>query len=168
MKGITLISDIFLMISLLAITVIMSLFIWGLITIFNVESKFYPGNMPTTRNVELKLFFKPVTYESLMSAFLEYESQGIKMKKILNAVAIQGKTDVWLEGKWIDAKAVSEGFLTPQIDKEYMLKIGDIIIAEHGNLPSISGSLPLGIQKVSTFLFTLNGKEVYMQLFVVD
>ncbi len=168
MKGITLISDIFLMVSLLGIAVIMSLFIWALITIFNVESKFVPGGMPTTRNVELKLLFKPANYESLMSVFLEYESQGIKMKKILNAVAIQGKTDIWLEGKTIDAKTVSETFLTPQINKDYILKIGDIIVAEHGSLSSLSGSLPLGIQKVSTFLFTLNGKEVFMQLFVVD
>jgi len=166
MKGVTLISDIFLMICLLAITVIMSLFIWALITIFQVESKFMPGGMPTTRNVELKLFFKPVTYDSLMSAFLEYESQGIKIKKILNAVAIQGKTDIWLEGKFIDVSSVSEGFLTPQIDKNYLLRIGDKTIAKNGQLTS--QNLPLEIQKVSTFLFILNGKEVFMQLFVVD
>jgi len=166
MKGITLISDIFLVICLLALTVIMSLFIWALIMMFQVESKFVPGGMPTTRNVELKLFLKPINYDALMTAFLEYEHEGIKIKKILNAVAIQGKTDIWLEGKFINAKLVSENFLTPQINKDYLLRIGDLTVAKYGQFAS--GNLPLGIQKVSTFLFILNGKEIYMQLFVVD
>ena len=166
MKGITLISDIFLIIVLLAITVIMSLFIWVLILTFNVESKFVPGGMPTTRNVELKLVFKPITYDSVMSAFLEYEYQGVPMKKILEAVAIQENANVWLEGKTIDAGSVSENFLTPQINKYYLLKIGDITLAKNGQLTSQSS--PLGAQKVSMNLFTLNGKEVFMQLFVVD
>jgi hypothetical protein len=166
MKGVTLISDVFLLVALIAVTVIMSLFIWALIYIFQVESKLTPGGMPTTRNVELKLFLKPVTYNALMSAFLEYPYQGIPMKKILTAVAVQGSTDIWLDGKFIDAKAVSQSFLTPQIDKYYLLKIGDIEVASNGLLtPS---TVPTGLQKVSTNLFLLNGEKTYLQFFVVD
>lgn len=168
MKGVTLISDIFLLISLLAITVIMSLFIWALIYTFQVESKLSPGGMLTTRNVELKLFYRPVNYDALMSAFLEYGYQGIPMKKILNAVAIQGKTtDVWLDGVLIsDVKNVCESFLTPQINKYYLLKIGDVIVANYGTLTS--SDTPTEIQKVSTYLFLLNGEKTYLQLFVAD
>jgi len=161
MKGVTLISDVFLIICLLSIIVIMTLFIWALIMIHQVEYKLYP----TPRTVELKLFFRPVNYDAIMSAFLEYENEGITMKKILNAVAIQGKTDIWLDGKPINAKAVSEGFLTPQINKDYLLKIGEITVAESRTL---SSETVLGLQKVSTELFLLNGEKVYLQLFVRD
>lgn len=166
MKGITLVSDIFLLIALLAITVIMSLVIWLLILTFQVESKFAPGGMPTTRGVELELFIKPDTYNSLMSAFLEYEHKGISMKKILETVAIQENINVWLEGKGINATLVSESFLAPQINNDYILKIGDITVAKSGSFSSETSTLSL--QKVSTILFDLNGKEVYMQLFVAD
>lgn len=166
MKGITLLSDIFLIIVLLAITVIMSVFIWALIITFTAESKLMPGGMPTTRNVELTMVIKPITYDSLMSAFLECDYQGMPMKEILEAVAIQQNNIVWLEGSTINASLASESFLTPQINGIYLLKVGDVTVVESGQMDSTNA--PLGAQKVSTELFTLNGKDVYMQLFVVD
>jgi len=166
MKGITLLGDVFLLISLLAIVVILSLFVWALIYMFQVESKFTPGGMPTTRDVEIKLFLNPINYDNLMLSFLEYDYQGIPMKKILNAVAIQGKTDIWLDGNSINATVVSEQFLTPMITKYYLLKLGDIIVAENGILAN--ENVPTGIQKVSTYLFLLDGEKVNLQLFVAD
>jgi hypothetical protein len=139
----------------------MTMLIWALIYAHEIESKF----IKTTRDVELKLFFKPVKYDSLVLAFLEYEYDGIQMKKILNAVAIQSKTNIWLEGKEINVKLISENFLTPQINKPYLLKVGDLDVADSGTFPSTG---VLSLQKVSTVLFSLNGEKVPLQLFVKD
>lgn len=165
MKGITLLSDIFLIFALLALTVITTLFIWYLIIIYEVESAL---NVATPRNVELKLFFKPVKYDNIMLSFLEYEYESIPMKKIVSAVAIQNSTDIWIEGKFIDAKAVSENLLSKVIDKEYLLKISpqEIQLAKSGDL--VSTGPPLEIQKISTELFLLDGEAIDLQLFVRD
>jgi len=167
MKGITLLSDLFLLLTLIALTVIMTLFLWYLIMFF--EFVIEPVGADSPREVTLRLFIKPVKYDSVMLAFLELEHDGIPMKKIINAVAIQDKTDIWIEGKFIDGKAVSEGFLSQMINKNYLLKISpqDIHVAEFGSLTSTE-EIPLGIQKVSTELFLLNGEAVDLQLFVRD
>ena len=124
-----------------------------------------PGGMPTTRTVEMSLVYRPIDYDAIMSAFLENEKNGIKMKKIMNAVAIQENTTVWLEGDWINAEQVSETLLGQQINRDYMLKIDDIIVVRRGLL---SSKMPLGIQKTYTTVFLLNGEEAYLQLFVAD
>jgi hypothetical protein len=166
MKGITLIGDLFLLIGLLSITVIMTLFINVLIVTFQVENRLLPGGMPTTRSVELKLLIKPVNYDTTLSAFLENEYEGIKIKKILNAVAIQGKTTVWLEGKTIDAATISKNILTSQIKRNFLLKVGDITVTSYGQLSSTDSVL--GVQKISTYTFSLNGETINVQLLVVD
>lgn len=165
MKGITLISDIFLLLVQLSITIIMVLFINALIITFQVENKLTNGGMPTTRNIEMRLFIKPVNYDALMSSFLEYEIQGVKVKRLLSAAAIQGSTNVWLEGKTIDVSAAADEFFKSNA-KSYILKLGDMTVSSGGELSSSSS--PLGLQKISTFAILLDGKETYLQLFVVD
>lgn len=166
MKGITLFSDIFMLIVLIATTVIMSLFIWALIYMFQIEGVFTSYGTPTTRSIEMKLFVKPVIYDSVMLSFLEYQYQGIPMKKILNAAAIQGRTDIWIDGKPINVRGLSQGILNQELTGYYLLKLGQLTIAENGALPN--NNLPTGIQKVSTELFLLNGEYTNLQLFVAD
>ena len=165
MKGVSLVQDIFLIIFLVSLIVILTIFVWVLIITFQAENMLIPGGMPTTRTVEMSLVYRPIDYDAIMSAFLENEKNGIKMKKIMNAVAIQENTTVWLEGDWINAEQVSETLLSQQINRDYMLKIDDIIVVRRGLL---SSKMPLGIQKTYTTVFLLNGEEAYLQLFVAD
>ena len=54
MRGITVASDLFLLIMMIGFTVFLTLFIWAFIFMFEVESAL---NVATPRNVELRLFF---------------------------------------------------------------------------------------------------------------
>jgi hypothetical protein len=166
MKGISLLSDLFLLLTLIGLTIMMTLFVWYLILLY--EFVITPVGLSTPREVTLRLVTKPAEYDSLMLSFLELDYNGIKMKRIVNAAAIQGKTDIWLDGQNINAKSVAEGFLATMIDKDYLLKISpqEIVLADDGTLES--SNTPLGIQKVSTELFLLNGEAVELQLFVRD
>jgi hypothetical protein len=165
MKGISLLQDSIMVISTLALVTIMALFVWGLVATFETMDKILPEGMPTTRSVEMSLYIKPARYESMMSAFLESEYNGVKMKDVLYAVAIQRSTDVWF-GQDIDASYAAHAFFDSRINRYYILKIDDIIIAEEGTLLT-SGS-PTGLQRVSVDMFLLNGEKSYLQLFVAD
>ena len=165
MKGVSLIQDVFMLLFLLALTVIVCLFIWVLIMTFQVGDKLMPGGLPTTRQVEMTLLYNPITYDAIMSAFLQSEYNGESMDRILNAAVIQEKTTIWLDGKTIDAKQASEDFLGPLIKKDYILRAGNIIIATRGDFAN-QGTLQ--IQRTYTNMFLLNGKESYLQLLVVE
>ncbi len=89
------------------------------------------------------------------------------MKKLLNAVAIQNNTTVWMpeangnNGGFINVSIISNNFLDDLlIGKIYLLKIRnpEIIIVE-----SETSSL---WQKISTELFLLDGKPVDLDLYV--
>lgn len=166
MKGVSILQDMFLLIFLIAIIVILTLFVWVLIITFQAESRLAPGGLPTTRNVEMTLIYRPIDYDAIMSAFLENEYSGIKIKRLLNAVAIQEDTTVWLDGKMVDVKQVSENILNQQIKRDYILKVDDFIVASRGMLST--GKMPMEIQKTYTIMFLLNGEESYLQLFVAD
>jgi len=158
MKGVTLISDLFLLITSLALTVLMISFIWALIVIHGVEGSL---GITSPRNVGYKVMFNPINYDTTLLAFLELNNNGITMKKLINAVVVQNNTIVWLDGRFIDAKTVSENYLSSFIDRPYLLKTRnpEIDIAESGTL--------LGtFQKVSMKLFTLNGEDVDLELYV--
>jgi hypothetical protein len=156
-KGVTLLSNIFLFIMILVLMVLMGIFIWAVMLIQGVEAQL---GISSPRNIELTVLFKPVDYDTTLLSFLETEYQGVPMKRIINAVAIQETTDVWIEGKNIDVKMVSEDFLKI-IEKPYLLKIRDpeIILAENEKLS-------LDIQKVSTNVFLLNGDSIDLELYV--
>jgi hypothetical protein len=170
MKGISLLSDLFLLLTLIGLTIMMTLFVWYLILLYEfvITPVITEVGLSTPRELTLRLVTKPAEYDSLMLSFLELDYNGIKMKRIVNAAAIQGKTDIWLDGQNINAKSVAEGFLATMIDKDYLLKISpqEIVLADDGTLES--SNTPLGIQKVSTELFLLNGEAVELQLFVRD
>lgn len=146
------------------VTILMSALIWVFTIIYGVEASFGVVN---PRTVTLNVFFKPVNYESAFLAFLESDyisssGKNIPMKKILNAVVIQNKTDIWLEGEPINAKSASENLLNEMIDKPYLLKIAkpEIKIAES------AAALPPNVQKISTNLFLLNGNYVELEFYV--
>jgi hypothetical protein len=134
MKGISLLSDLFLLLTLIGLTIMMTLFVWYLILLY--EFVITPVGLSTPREVTLRLVTKPAEYDSLMLSFLELDYNGIKMKRIVNAAAIQGKTDIWLDGQNINAKSVAEGFLATMIDKDYLLKISpqEIVLADDGTV----------------------------------
>ncbi len=86
------------------------------------------------------------------------------MKKILNAVVIQNNTTVWMPdiNKFVDASDVSENFLDQIFSgRIYLLKTRDpeIIICSSGKSNYW--------QKTSTELFSLNGKPVDLELYVI-
>lgn len=166
MKGVSLISDIFLLLALIGVTIVMTLFLWYLIMIY--EFIVTPVGLSTPREVTLRLLSDPVEYDSTMLSFLETSYKGIPMKRIMNAVAIQGTVDVWLDGKSISADLATDQLLTPMINKNYILKISpqEIFIINYG-IPQ-KENIPTGVQKVTTPLFLLDGKAVEMQLFVSD
>jgi len=167
MKGITLLSDLFLLLILIVEVIIIVGLVWVFEIIYGVESRVgitQPFNNP--REVILNVLFKPVKYESALLAFLELDckscEQRISMKDILNAVAIQGKKDVWLNGESIDAEEVSKELLDELLElKPYLLKTREpqIIIAQ-------STTLPAQLQKVSTNLFLLDGAPIDLELYV--
>jgi len=160
MKGVTIISDIFLLIVTLALTVLMIGFIYAMIYIHGVEAQL---GVASPRSVEYEVLFNPVEYDTTLLAYLEYEHEGITMKKILNAVAIQENTTVWIDGKFVNVKEVSENYFRDLIERSYLMKIREpeIYIAQKGELPAA----PVTIQKVSTKLFLLNGESVDLELY---
>lgn len=167
MKGITLFADILSVIVLLAIIMFMSLIVWSYIILHQVYVNF---GIATPRTVELTLFYLPVKYDTTMLAFLEFEYNGIPMKKILEAAAIQESTNIWLEGKEIDVATASGNFLSSRIDKPFILKIvlphKEIKIIENEIKSSISK--PTSVQEASTKLFLLNGEVAELQLIVAS
>lgn len=159
MKGIELLSDLFILFMLIIIVILMCGLIWAFTLIYGVESSL---GLVNPRQVTLRILFQPLKYESVLLTFLELEHQEMPMKKILNVVAIQGTTDIWIDGKTIDAKSVSEGFLTEILEeKTYLLKTinPEIIIARSSTLSS-------SLQKVSTKLFLLDGESINLELYV--
>ena len=161
MKGVTIISDIFLLIMSLALTILMVGFIYAMIFIHGVEAQL---GVASPRSVEYEVLFNPVEYDTTLLAYLEYKYEGIPMKKVLNAVAIQRKRIIWIDGKSVNAKIVSEDYFKDLITRPYLLKIREpeIHIAKSGVLPAA----PATIQKISTKLFLLNGESVDLELYV--
>ena len=159
MKGITLLSDFFLLIILIIVIIMMSGLLWVIMLIYGVEAQL---GFVNPREVTLRVLFNPLKYESVLLTFLELEHQGIRMKKILNSVAIQNSLNVWVDGKPIDASEVSEEFLNQLLEgRTYLLKIvkPEIIIAKSTVLSS-------SLQKTSTKLFLLNGNFVELEFYV--
>ncbi|MBU0757928.1 MAG: hypothetical protein KKF44_07695 [Nanoarchaeota archaeon] len=165
MKGFQLFSDIFSIFVLLGVIMLSMLILWAFILLYNVETNL---GVATTRTVELTLFFNPVRYDTTLLSLMEYENNGMPIKKILNAVAIQENTVVWLEGNLIDLSSVCENFLSSRIDEPYLLKAvtgtREIIIVQE-NMPSLPRT-PLRVQESSTKLFTLDGTDVELKLWV--
>jgi hypothetical protein len=157
MKGITLFSDLFVLFMLIVVIILMCSLVWVFTEIYGVEASL---GLVSPRTVTLRIFFNPIKYESALSAFLELKYEGMSMKKILNVVAIQKNTNIWIDGKSIDATQVSKTFLDQMINKPYLLKIREpeIVIAS-----SLSA---LNWQKVSTKLFLLDGKYVDLEFYV--
>ena len=163
MKGVSLLSDIFLLLALISVTIIMTMFLWYLIIIY--EFVLTPTGVSTPKEITIRLLSSPAGYFSTMMSLLELNYNGVPIKKIVNAVAIQGKTDIWLDGQNIDASNIKD-ILTPLINKEYLLKISpqEIYIAQNGDFETYN--TPLSLQKVSTQLFLLDGEAVELQLLV--
>jgi len=162
MKGIESLSDLYLLFMLIIVVIIMTSIIWVLTEIRTVASDI---GWLHTRDVDIRLLFNPVRYDSALLTFLELREPTwkIPMKKLLNAVAIQNTTNVWLpEAKsFIDVSGNSTAFLDEILNgKVYLLKIRDpeIIIAESGTASTL--------EKTSTELFLLNGKTVDLDLYV--
>jgi hypothetical protein len=161
MKGIELLSDLFSVFMLIIIIIIMV----GLIWIFT-EIKFvaYGTGLVKARDVTIRILFNPVKYDSVLLTFLELRPQGIPMKKILNAAAIQNTTRPWMPetSSFVNAAQISYDILSQQLltGKSYLLKIRnpEIVIAQSGN--------SYDWQKTSTELFLLNGKPVDLELYV--
>lgn len=160
MKGIELLSDLFLLFMLIIVIILITSLIWVFTEIKVVT---YGLGVVKPREATIRILFNPVRYESALLTFLELKHQDIPMKKILNAIAIQNNTKVWMPetSGFIDASAVSKGFLDEILKgKSYLLKIRDpeIIIAESGKSSRW--------QKTSIELFLLNGKPVDLELYV--
>jgi hypothetical protein len=162
MKGIESLSDLFLLFMLIIVVIIMTTLIWVLTEIRVVASSV--GAL-RARDVDIRILFNPVRYDSALLTLLELRDPtwGIPMKKLLNAVAIQNTTNVWLpEAKsFIDVSAISKTFLDEILNgKVCLLKIRDpeIIIYKSGTASTL--------QKTSTELFLLNGKIVDLELYV--
>jgi len=171
MKGFTLFADIFSVFVLIGIIMLVSILLWTFILIYDVESKLGFANV---RPVELTMFFNPIKYDTTLMSLLEYNSNGIPIRKILNAVAIQEKkTDVWIDNQEItDVGVICEDFLSnpldPKIKDPYILKITlpskEIEIVNKG-IPSLSGTTT-HLQEVTTKLFLLDGRDAELKLLV--
>jgi len=166
MKGIFLMSKMFLIFTTLAMTIILTTIIWLLIVTHEIESRLF---VTSPRNVELSLFIRPSKYETTLLSFLELEKDGIPMKKLIEAVAIQNSTDIWIDGKSINVRAAADGYLQNIIDTDYLLKISypdepEIKISEVQL--STSSQVPLQAFKTSTELFLPDGKIAYLKFFV--
>ncbi len=160
MKGIELLSDLFSVFVLIIIIIIMVSLIW----IFT-EIKFvaYGTGLVKARDVTIRILFNSVKYDSVLLTFLELRPQGIPMKKILNAAAIQNTTRPWMPetSSFVNAAQMSDDVLNQLLEgKSYLLKIRnpEIVIAQSGN--------SYDWQKTSTELFLLNGKPVDLELYV--
>jgi len=167
MRGIALLSDLFLLLTLMALVILMSALIWGIILIHGVLGIF---GVNSPRNVEFTVLLNPVKYDTTLSSFLDYHYQGIPVKKIINAAAIQNKaTDIWVDGKSIDMQTVSNEFFSRTldsnkdgtIDNPYLLKTREpeLILGSYKSLTS-------NIQKVSTKVFVMDGGSVDIDFYV--
>jgi hypothetical protein len=167
MKGIDLFATTFSILILLAMIMLMTLLVWSFIIVHQVEADFHIAN---PRTVELTIFYLPVKYDSTIMAFLEYKDNGLPMKKILEAAAIQEDTNIWIEGKSIDVTVASKNFLLSRINKPFILKLvlpdKEIKIIDNNILSSIS--TPTAIQETSAKLFLLNGEIAELKLLVRD
>jgi len=167
MKGIALFADLLSLLMLLAIIMFMTILVWSFIIIHQVEANF---GIASPRVVELTLFYYPLKYDTTMLALLEYNYNGIPMKKIFEVAAIQESSKVWIEGQEIDVAQISKSFLSSRIDKTYLLKIvlptKEIEIIEN-SIP-YSSSKPTSIQETSTKLFLLDGEVADLKLLVRD
>lgn len=166
MKGVSLLSDLFMIFALISTIVIITTITWLLILAHEAEARLY---VASPRNVELRLFTLPLKYDATLLSFLEYEKHGISVKRLMEAASIQKSTTVWLDGESVDVTSVADEFLKPLVDKDYILKIvypdsSELKISElvkTAQLPS-----PLPVQRSSIELFLLDGKTVQLQLFV--
>lgn len=163
MRGVSLLSDMFLLIIIMVEVILMVGIIWVFQSVYGVESSL---GLVNPRYVTLNVLFKPAKYESTFLSFLELDCttciQKISMKEIMNAVAIQESTTVEVKGEVIDAIQASEDLLNQMLDKKsYLLKIRNpqMVIAE-------SQVLPASLQKVSTKLLLLDGEDVDLDLYV--
>lgn len=167
MKGITLLSDMFLLLTLMALIIMMAALVWGIILIHGVMGQL---GFSSPRNVEFTVLLNPVKYDVTLSAFLESEYKGILVKKIINAAVIQEKvTDIWVDGKFIDMQTVSDEFFSKTLDEDgngiidnpYLLKTRkpELILGEFETLTS-------NLQKASTKVFLLNGESVDLDFYV--
>jgi len=160
MKGVTLLSDIFTMFMVVIVIIIISSLIWIFTEIYVVSSQL---GVVKPREATIRIFYNPVKYESTLLAFLELEYQGISMKKILNAVAIQEDKRVWLPefNKFVDVSSIAAVFFNQMLpDKAYILKIRDPEVV----IDTSSSSSHW--QKTSIELFVLDGKPVDLELYV--
>jgi len=173
MKGVTLFADLFLLVILMVEIILMVGIIWIFQLIYGVESQMgITDYFDNPRQVSLNILYKPTKYESTFLSFLELDcrrcSQKISMKEIMNAVAIQGRTDIELYGESIDASLASGELLGDLLENkereqklDYLLKIRDpeLIISKTDDLPQ-------QLQKVSTNIPLLNGEIVDLELYV--
>jgi hypothetical protein len=163
MKG-GILAGLFLVLMTIMIVLIVSGLIWVFTEIYGVSAKL---GLVNPREVTLRVFFKPLEDDSVMLSLLEHEyvsgSTRIPMKRILNAVAIQGTTSIWLDNNFIDVKSEVGGILNKvYFDRGYLLKISnpELIIA------SSQRGVKKDLQTVSTKLFLLDGKTIDLQLLV--
>ena len=119
-----------------------------------------------TREVTIRTLLKPTIDDSALLTFLEMEYNGISMKRILTAVAIQENTKIWIDGGFIDAEQAAMNFLGHADSgilkgRKYLLKIREpeIVIAKSLEM------VPARSQKVSTELFLLDGSSVSLVLY---
>jgi hypothetical protein len=159
MKGVSLLSDMFLMFALAAIVILMVTFIYYLWLARGVESAL---GMTGPQKIAITLFFKPVKYDSAFLSFLELNTtdDGIPMKVLLEQAAIQNSTKVWINGETIDVSAKVNELLPKMINSTYILKITEpeIVIAEKGSSKSF--------EKTTVKLFLLDGKYRDLELYV--
>jgi len=160
MKGMDIFADLFTVFMLLVTIIITCSLIWIFTEIYVISSSL---GYVRPREASVTVLYNPVRYESTLLTFLELREQGIPMKKILNAVAIQNRTNVWMTEihDFIDASAVSKTMLDQLLPgKAYLLKIREpeIIICKSGKSSYW--------QKTSTDLFLLNGNPVDLEFYV--
>jgi hypothetical protein len=166
MKGIEMFSDLFLLFMLVIVIIIMTTLIWVLT---EVRVAAYGVGTARPRDVNIRILFNPVRYDSALLTFLELRdpTYGISMKKLLNLVAIQNNSRVWVpeinggSGGFVDVSVASKNILDEILNgKIYLLKIRDpeIIIAESGTSSTF--------QKTSIELFLLNGKTADLEFYV--
>lgn len=168
MKGVSLFADVVSVLVLLAVIMFSVLIIWWLILIRNVEV--WTG-AASPRIVDLTIYYLPAKYDATLMAFLESQSSGISMKRVLEAAAVQEKSTVWIDGRIIDVSGVANTFLSARIDKPFMLKIvlpdKEVLLANNEEIES-AASMPTALQQSYEKLFLLNGEVADLELLVRD
>ena len=114
------------------------------------------------RIVNLQILYDPAEYGVATIVFLELHYQGIPMKKIINAVAVQGSRQVYVEGKIIDSKIASENLLKNIIPaKNVFLKISNPEIIITGSPDRLEN-----LQKISVPINTFDKETAHLELYV--